>query len=158
VPTKLLRSGEIVRNPAHSDFGTFTLLFQDSVGGLEMADMGSTTEITSVAVEKSGKFIYIEPKPEAILVNVGYLLMRWTNGRWKNIVYRVSEPPHSISNHEIDNSERVLERFSVVFFGFPDASTIVEPLSTCCTNKNPKIWGPINVGKYLLKKRAILYL
>jgi isopenicillin N synthase-like dioxygenase len=138
-----------------------TLLFQQNVGGLEIADMSSTDKATTSGVEKSGQFIHVDPKPEAVLINVGYLLMRWTNGRWKNTVHRVSEPPRSAKNElgkEIDDSEEILvERYSIAFFGFPDATTIVEPLPTCCSDGKPKRWGPINAGEYLLKKRAGLY-
>jgi len=75
-------------------------------------------------------------------------------------VHRVSEPPRQIKNEpgeEIGNPEEVIERFSIAFFGFPDASTIVEPLPTCCSDEKPKRWGPINAGEYLLKKRADIY-
>jgi isopenicillin N synthase-like dioxygenase len=126
-----------------------------------MADMGSTDKITSAAVEKSGKFIHIKPTPGAILVNPGYLLMRWTNGRWKNIVHRVSEPPRSVSNETAqgidDLRDKVPERYSIAFFSFPDAVTIVEPLANCCTDQSPKKWSQINAGEYLLKKRTALY-
>jgi isopenicillin N synthase-like dioxygenase len=137
-----------------------TLLFQQDVGGLEIADMSSTDKTTTIDVERSGQFVHVDPKPGAILINVGYLLMRWTNGRWKNTVHRVSEPPRQIKNEpgeEIGNPEEVIERFSIAFFGFPDASTIVEPLPTCCSDEKPKRWGPINAGEYLLKKRADIY-
>jgi len=137
-----------------------TLLFQQNVGGLEIADMSSTDKTTTAGVEKSGQFIHVDPKPGAILINVGYLLMRWTNGRWKNTVHRVSEPPRLVKNElgeEIDDSEEVAERYSIAFFGFPDAATIVEPLPTCCSAEKPKRWGPINAGEYLLKKKAGLY-
>jgi isopenicillin N synthase-like dioxygenase len=47
--------------------------------------MSSTDKTTSAAVERGGKFINVDPNPGTIIVNVGYLLMRWTNGRWKSI-------------------------------------------------------------------------
>ena len=161
VSAQLLRSDEVTRNPAHSDFGTLTLLFQRDVGGLEIADMSSTDKTTSAAVDKSGKFIHVDPEPGTVLVNIGYLLMRWTNGRWKNTVHRVSEPPRSVSNkaaEEIDNlGEIIPERYSIAFFSFPDAATMVEPLPKCCSDQKPKRWGPINAGEYLLKKRAVIH-
>lgn len=92
-PTVSLPSDELVRNPAHSDFGTLTLLFQDAVGDLEIADTSSTNSEISARVERSGEFIHINPKPGTVSVNVRYPLMRWSNGRWKNTIHRVSEPP-----------------------------------------------------------------
>ncbi|KIW21228.1 hypothetical protein PV08_01808 [Exophiala spinifera] len=161
VSTQCLRVGEIVRNAAHSDFGTLTLLFQHNVGGLEIADMSSTDKITTSAVEKDAIFIPIDPKPGTIVVNAGYLLMRLTNGRWKNAVHQEVEPSHFIgdwgSQERADFDEMTPERYSIAFFGFPDAATIVEPLPSCCSVEMPKRWGPINAGEYLLKKRAAVY-
>lgn len=158
VSAELFRSSQVVRCPAHSDLSTLTLLFQQDVGGLEVADMSSTDKISSSAVEKSGDFIQVDPNPGTILVNVGYLLMRWTNGRWKNTVHRVSEPPRSVKiDQGTDDTEMIPERYSLAFFSYPDAQTIVEPLASCCNNQKPKRWGPINAGEYLLTKRAALY-
>jgi len=153
IPIPRIRSGKVVRNPAHSDFGTLTLLFQRDVGGLEIADMSSTDKTSSAAVEKSGKFLHVEPNPKDILVNVGYLLMRWTNGKWKNTVHRVSEPP---AHQEVGDSKMIPRRYSIAFFSFPDTETIVEPLPICCSDQEPN-WAPINAGEYLLKKRVEVY-
>ncbi|KAL9618104.1 MAG: hypothetical protein Q9160_007174 [Pyrenula sp. 1 TL-2023] len=152
-----------VRTPAHSDFGILTLLFQDHIGGLEIADMSSTSETASAAVEKSARFMHIDPQPGTVIVNVGYLLMRWTNGRWKNTVHRVVEPPFLLT---VDKEKQETkhptgpmapDRYSIAFFSFPDAETIVQPLTVCCSEQEPKKWGPIHAGKYLQKKRAALY-
>lgn len=140
-----------MRSPAHSDFGTLTLLFQQEVGGLEVADMSSTEKLTSAAVEKSATFIPVEPNPDTILVNVGYLLMRWTNARWRNSVHRVSAPPSLI------NMEIIPERYSFAFFSFPDAQTVVEPLPTCYNIDKSRKWGPIVAGDYLRSHRDKLY-
>ncbi|KAH8701242.1 hypothetical protein GQ44DRAFT_632271 [Phaeosphaeriaceae sp. PMI808] len=149
-----LRSGEAVRNPAHSDLSTLTLLFQHGVGGLQVADMSSTDKTSSAAVDASAKFIDIEPRTDSILVNAGYLLMRWTNGRWKNTVHRVSEPPTFASN---DQTGPVPERYSIAFFSFPDAETLIEPLHVCCSEEKPKRWQPLNAGEYIRRKRGVLY-
>jgi isopenicillin N synthase-like dioxygenase len=150
VSFQLLQSGELVRNPAHSDLSTLTLLFQQDVGGLEIADMSSTEKTSSAAVAKSGKFICTDPEPGTVLVLAGYLLMRWTNGRWKNAVHRVMEPrspTHNKAVREIDHSEGMApERYSIAFFGFPDAAACIEPLSTCYSDEKPKKWGAINAG------------
>jgi isopenicillin N synthase-like dioxygenase len=159
VPLGQIQSGEVVRNPAHSDLGTLTLLFQCDVGGLQVADMSSTDKTRSTAVNESAKFLDVEPNPESVLVNVGYLLMRWTNGRWKNTVHRVSAPPSAEDGDVIkgDNEEMVPERYSIAFFSFPDPETNIEPFHCCCNNQVPKKWGSLNAGEYLLKKRTAIY-
>jgi isopenicillin N synthase-like dioxygenase len=157
-PATPIEIGEIIRGPAHSDLGTLTLLFQYGVGGLQVADMNSTDKISSAAVNKSAKFLDIEPDHETILVNIGYLLMRWTNGRWKNTVHRVSEPPlaNSINARESGDPRLVPERYSIAFFIFPDAETNIEPFDSCCRDKVRKNWGPIKAGDYLFQKRGDL--
>ena len=157
--TRQVSSNKVVRNPAHSDFGTLTLLFQRDVGGLQVADMGSTNKTSSAAVDKSARFLDVEPDPHTILVNAGYLLMRWTNRRYKNTVHRVSEPPppHRAKTGGGNQSESIPQRYSVAFFSFPDADTDFEPLSSCCSDEVPKKWNPINAGEYLARKRKVAY-
>ena len=64
-----LESGRVARMPAHSDWSSVTLLFQDACGGLEVEDP-----------HKPGEFIAATPIEGACVVNVGDLLMRWSNG------------------------------------------------------------------------------
>ena len=157
IPTQDLRSGEVVRNPAHSDFSTLTVLFQQDIGGLQIADTSSTNETTSVGVERSARFISVDPKPGAVVINTGYLLRRWTNGRWKNTVHRVLEPQSANEKTAQDSEVMIPERYSVAFFSFPDTATIVEPLSTCLSNDVSIRWKPVNAGEHLLSKRAAMY-
>jgi isopenicillin N synthase-like dioxygenase len=54
---------------SHTDFGSFTLLFQDDCGGLEVQKAGAL-----------GEFIAAPPIEGALLMNIGDILMRWSNG------------------------------------------------------------------------------
>ncbi|WP_264580038.1 MULTISPECIES: isopenicillin N synthase family dioxygenase [unclassified Sphingobium] len=62
---------------AHCDFGSLTLLLQDEVGGLQVLD------------QDDGSWIEAPPMPGSLVVNVGDLFQRWTNGRYKSSVHRV---------------------------------------------------------------------
>lgn len=64
-----VESGRVARMPAHSDWSSITLLFQDDCGGLEVEDPHAP-----------GTFIPVTPVKNACVVNVGDLLMRWSNG------------------------------------------------------------------------------
>lgn len=64
-----LESEKVARMPAHSDWSTITLLFQDDCGGLEIEDQ-----------HQAGKFVPAIPIEGACVMNVGDLLMRWSNG------------------------------------------------------------------------------
>lgn len=69
IPASEIESGEAARMPAHSDWSSITMLFQDDCGGLEVEDPQAT-----------GRFVPATPVPGAVVVNVGDLLMRWSNG------------------------------------------------------------------------------
>ncbi|KAI5263807.1 thymine dioxygenase [Aureobasidium subglaciale] len=56
------------RMPAHSDWGSITLLFQDDCGGLQVEDP-----------REKGRFIDATPIKNGLIMNVGDMLMRWSN-------------------------------------------------------------------------------
>ncbi|KAK1751575.1 hypothetical protein QBC47DRAFT_390434 [Echria macrotheca] len=70
-----------VRAGEHSDYGSITLLFQDSRGGLQVKS-------------PTGKFVDATPIEDTCVVNAGDLLARWSNDTIKSTIHRVVEPPH----------------------------------------------------------------
>lgn len=70
IPAEELETETSARMPAHSDWGSITILFQDDCGGLEIEDQ-----------KRPGKFIRARPLENAIVMNVGDLFSRWTNGK-----------------------------------------------------------------------------
>jgi isopenicillin N synthase-like dioxygenase len=151
-----LQDGSIVRIPAHSDFGSLTLLFQDEVGGLEVARWGAgiAMKTPSAEFERRGDFVPVTPRPGTVVVNAGYLLMRWSNGRWRNAVHRVLGPPETRNK---DGTDLAPERYSVAFFASPDPESEIDALPGCWGENVPKRWKPMNAGDYLQRKRKIAY-
>lgn len=72
IPAAALDSEKFARMPTHSDWSTCTLLFQDSCGGLQVE---SPTE--------PGVFLDATPLDDTLVLNVGDLLTRWSNGKFK---------------------------------------------------------------------------
>ena len=86
----------------HKDFGCLTLLSQDDVGGLQVQT-------------PSGDWVDAQPMEQALVVNVGDMLHRMSNGK-------LISTPHRVIN------ATGRERFSVPFFYDPHVSTQIAPL------------------------------
>lgn len=75
VEKEKLEQNSVARMPAHTDWGSITMLFQDDCGGLQVEDP-----------HNAGKFVEAVPIKNAIIMNVGDLLMRWSNGMFARAV------------------------------------------------------------------------
>ena len=124
-----------VRGHVHSDFGTLTLLVQDAVGGLQVQRV-------------DGSWMSVTPRPYAIVVNVGDMLMRWTNDTVRATPHQVIPTP------QIDSSERmnIPERYSIAFFCNANKDTELVCLRSCCSPQRPARYPPINAHDYLTKR------
>lgn len=89
----------VTRCGAHCDYGTFTLLSQDSEGGLEAKLPGSS------------KWMRVGHLPGAILINTGEILSVWSQARYPALLHRVIIPEQE--------SLRVRGRHSIAFFCHP---------------------------------------
>ncbi|KAF1920700.1 thymine dioxygenase [Ampelomyces quisqualis] len=124
---------------AHSDFGTVTLLFQDAVGGLEIE-----------APTRPGEFRPAPPVPDTVLVNVGDLMSRWSNDRWKSTVHRVGFPQ--------GNREGIVpDRYSIPFFATADPDTLIAALPGCWGEGNEKRYESVMAERYVQMRMAALY-
>ena len=120
-----------LRYGAHHDYGGLTILRQDQApGALQIADLdGNWHDATPVA----GSFV----------INVGDLMSRWTNGRWRSTLHRVVNPPR-----ELTGSSR---RLSLVAFTGPNENTEVACLPTCArADRAPP--APVRAGDYVMAK------
>lgn len=75
IPAAQLENESSARMPAHSDWGSITMLFQDDCGGLEVESQ-----------QVPGQFVKVTPLKGAIVMNIGDLLMRWSNGEPKSTI------------------------------------------------------------------------
>lgn len=93
-----------VRLDTHKDLSTVTLLAQDALGGLEVWD------------DEEENYIAVPVLNDALLVNAGLFLEKWTGGL-------LEATPHRVRNVKEGRS-----RCSVVFFCLPNHDAKVEPL------------------------------
>lgn len=153
VARKALEARERTRIGAHSDFGTITLLFQDKVGGLEVEDP-----------YRPGQFTPATPVDGACLVNVGDLIERWTNGRWRSTVHRVGAPPtlkemgmEGEGDAEGNEGEMCAPRYSIPFFSITNFDEKIDALPGCWDENNPKKYKPVTTREYFSMRMAALY-
>jgi isopenicillin N synthase-like dioxygenase len=112
-----------LRASAHTDYGGFTLLSGEDVpGGLQVRT-------------RDGRWIDVATSPGQFVVNIGDLLMRWTNDRWLSNLHRVVNPP-------LDGPSR--PRLSIAFFNHPNYDALIECLPSQGAAKHP----PVRSGEY----------
>ncbi len=111
----------------HTDFGVLTVLCQDDVGGLQIEDT-------------NGDWVHAPPIEGTLVVNVGDLLSRWTNGAYKSTPHRV-----------VNSSGR--ERLSLVLAFDPDPDTIIDARNTF-SKEIDTADPPITCGDYLVWRFA----
>jgi len=107
----------------HTDFGVLTILCQDDVGGLQVQTAG-------------GDWVEARPIEGTLVVNVGDLLDRWTNGLCKSTPHRV-----------VNRSGR--ERLSLVLAFDPDPDTPIDQKDVFGPDHEPTAPG-ITCGDYLV--------
>ncbi|HEY3919763.1 MAG TPA: 2OG-Fe(II) oxygenase family protein [Stellaceae bacterium] len=113
----------------HTDYGSFTLLSQDALGGLEIRSAHD-------------EWIDVPPLPGTFVVNIADLFSRWTNGLYRSSLHRASN---------FSASDRA--RISLPLFVIPHSKTRVECLPTCASAGNPAKYEPVEAGPYV---RALL--
>ena len=89
-PAGQLRAG------AHSDYGALTILKSENVpGGLQV-------------LNRAGDWVDVEPPAGAFVVNIGDLMMHWTNDRWVSTLHRVVNPPRGCGAGQPPPVDRLL--------------------------------------------------
>ena len=116
------RPGQL-RGGEHTDYGLLTILNGENVpGGLEVKT-------------RSGAWIEVATDPNTFVVNIGDLLMRWTNDRWISNAHRVATPPGDAGG---------AKRLSMAFFHHPNYDALIQCLAPSGQAKYP----PVLSGEY----------
>ncbi|MFK8043956.1 MAG: isopenicillin N synthase family dioxygenase [Crocinitomicaceae bacterium] len=119
-----------VRAAAHGDINLITLLMGGSAKGLE-------------ALSLSGKWIPVSPEDDEIIINIGDMLARLTNNRFRSTQHRVITP---------DVESWRSPRYSAPFFLHPRSDMDLTCLESCISNENKKLYDNMTAGEFLTER------
>lgn len=112
----------------HTDYGALTILkVEDAPGGLQVRN-------------RAGEWVDVGYVPGTFVVNIGDLMMQWTNDKWISTLHRVMNPP--------TEAARTSRRISMVFFHQPNYDADISCLSSCASADNPPRYKPTTSGAH----------
>jgi isopenicillin N synthase-like dioxygenase len=111
----------------HTDAGALTLLLQDDQPGLE--------------VYRDGRWHLIEPRRDALVVNIGDIVQVWSNDRYRAALHRV-----------VTNAEHA--RYSAPYFFNPSYAATYAPLPSTVDAAHPPRYRPIRWREFRALRHA----
>jgi len=121
-----------LRAGAHSDYGSLTILLpQHDSRGLEIQSL-------------DGSWQEVAPVPGAFIINLGDLMERWTNNRWRSTMHRVANPELA--------HDPLSRRQSIAYFHQPNWDASISTIPTCIDSSAPAHYEPVLSGPYLMSK------
>jgi len=123
-----LRCGE------HTDLGMMTILRNESTpGGLQVRS-------------RQGNWIDAPAHEDSFVVNLGDMMMRWTNNQWISTPHRVAVPRPG---------ERARSRrLSIGYFVGPNYDTLIDCLPGCVKDGEKALYPPVTVHDYRTNRFA----
>jgi isopenicillin N synthase-like dioxygenase len=129
-PPQSERTGEHVRAGAHEDINAITLLLGAEEAGLEL-------------LTKDGRWIPVSPRPGELVINIGDMLQRLTNGVLPSTSHRVINPAPDRASHA---------RYSMPFFLHFRSDFLIEALPQTLPSGEPAKWPAITANDYLQER------
>ncbi len=128
-------SGE-ERSAAHTDTTAITILrIDDAPGGLEVRT-------------REGQWVPVTKAPDSFVINIGDVMMRWTNDRFVSTMHRVTNPP-------VVSDGRLTRRISIPYFCLPDYDAVIQCVPGC-EGEGAK-YPPIQSGELLSRRYRTTY-
>src|SRR3954452_14974134 len=123
-------TGEHIRAGAHEDINAITLLLGAEEAGLEL-------------LTRDGRWIPVSPKPGELVINIGDMLQRLTNGKLRSATHRVVNPAP-------DRASRA--RYSMPFFLHFRSDFLIDALAQPIAAGDQPKWPPITADDYLQER------
>lgn len=103
------------RNGEHTDYGTLTILWSPDSRGLQ-------------AQSRQREWIDVISPKDQFIINIGDLMMNWTNDKWVSTLHRVVPHPETAGTR----------RMSIPFFHNPNPDAMIECIPGCSDGEKPK--------------------
>ncbi|MEZ5667668.1 MAG: 2-oxoglutarate and iron-dependent oxygenase domain-containing protein [Alphaproteobacteria bacterium] len=121
-----------IRAGAHTDYGSLTVLRQQAApGGLQVQG-------------PDGGWLDVPALDDGYVVNLGDLMQRWTNDRWRSTLHRVVNPPPDARGRS--------RRQSIAFFHQPNWDAEIACLPSCLAPGETPRHPPVRSGPHLMAK------
>ncbi len=127
---------DAVRAAAHEDINLITLLMGASAKGLQAKTL-------------EGKWIDVSPEPNQIVINMGDMLQRLTNGKLRSTSHQVICPDPELLK---------TARYSMPFFLHPRSNMDLTCLPSTVDTAHPKQFSDMTAGEYLQERLVELGL
>jgi len=129
-PPQTEPTGEHIRAGAHEDINAITLLLGAEEAGLEL-------------LTRDKRWIPVSPRPGELVINIGDMLQRLTNGKLRSTTHRVVNP----------TPERASKaRYSMPFFLHFRSDFLIEALPETIPAGEQPNWPPITANDYLQER------
>lgn len=119
-----------LRAGAHTDYGSLTILAPgDAPGGLQVRSL-------------AGEWLDVPYLRDGFVINIGDMMQRWTNNRWRSNFHRVVNPPAGSPPRP---------RQSIAYFLHPNDDAEIACIPTCVGDGGPR-FEPVRAGDYMWAK------
>lgn len=138
-------------------FSMFRVLHYPSItdtpepGQIRAGEHSDYDNLTICAIEeglqarnRNGDWVDVPVIKEALVVNIGDFLMRWTNDRWVSTRHRVVNPTLESGNNR--------SRLSLIYFYECNYDAVIDCAPTCKSAEQPQKYPPIGAGDYMTEK------
>lgn len=123
------------RAGAHTDTTAITILrVDDAPGGLQVQ-------------MPDGEWVGVPKVSGSFIINIGDIMMRWTNDRFISTMHRVVNPPLDVSKHA--------SRISIPYFCMPNYDAVIECVPSCIGTG--KKYPPVTSGELLTDRYRVTY-
>lgn len=121
-----------LRTGAHTDFGSLTILAMTKANGGLQVEMPDSS------------WMPVQAGPGELIVNLGDMMQRWTNDRWKSTMHRVVTPDQL--------GDATSRRLSIGYFMHPNHDAQIQCIPSCVDDGNEPRYPIISAGDHIRLK------